>query len=50
MIETISGILLIIILTDLVFIATVGVVWLSLWMFSCIKELWEEIKEVQEEK
>jgi len=50
MIETILGILMIIILVDLVFIITVGVVWLGLWIFSCIKKLWEEIKEAQEQK
>lgn len=50
MIDTILGILAIILLLDLVVLMSVGVVWFCLWMFKMTKELWQEIREAQEEK
>lgn len=45
MIDTILGILAIILLLDLVAVLIVGSVWFCLWTFIFINELWEEIKE-----
>lgn len=46
MIDTILGILAIILLLDLIVAVTLGVVWFCLWAYkTIIKELWQEIKE-----
>lgn len=45
MIDTILGILAIILLLDLVAVLIVGSVWFCLWVFTLIDELWDEIKE-----
>lgn len=56
MIETILGILAIILLLDLIVVATVGAVWFCLHFINefLIDELWNEIKQkikqAQEEK
>ena len=50
MIDTILGILAIILLLDLVVLMSVGVVWFCLWIYKMIiTELWQEIKQAQGE-
>lgn len=50
MTDTILGILAIILLLDLVVVMSVGAVWFCLWAYkTIIKELWQEIKQAQEE-
>lgn len=51
MMETILEILVIILLLDLIVVLSVGAVWFCLWAYqTIIKELWQEIKEAQEEE
>ena len=50
MIDTILGILMIICLADVIIVISVGAVWFCLWMFKMTKELWQEIREAQEEE
>lgn len=46
MMDTILGILMIILLLDLIVVVTLGAVWFCLWAYkTIIKELWQEIKE-----